>query len=164
MLTWVWLDMVAGRKGHPWEAMGIMAAVTSAMDVQQPLMLGTQLSFVATASLLSLRGKGIWWRVPIRAQMGTLMMTTRAFDEFPLLYPVNVLAGPTMLILGVLCLGAIAGIPCFDSAAECLRINHVDLAHGLATEFEPTLSNRWFKGWMGLLLVVPISLHWLIKD
>lgn len=164
MLTWVWLDVVAGRKGHPWEAMGIMAAITAALDVHQPHMLGTQLSFVATASLLSLRGRGIWWRVPIRAQMGTLALTTRAFDEFPLLfYPVNVLAGPAMLILGALCLGAIAGIPGFDSAAEAFASTMLSLANDLATEFEPTISNRWFAGPTGLLLVVPISLHWLIK-
>lgn len=164
MLAWVWLDMVAGKRGHPWEALGIMASVTSAMDVQQPHMLGPQLSFVATDSLLSLRGKGIWWRVPIRAQMGTLMMTTRAFDVFPwLFYPINVLAGPAMLILGVLCLGGLAGLPCLDLAANVFASTMLDLAHGLATSLEPTLSNRWFKGRMGLLLVLPLSLHWLIQ-
>ena len=73
-------------------------ALTASLDIQQPHMLGTQLSFVATASLLSLR-KGIWWRVPVRAQMGTLALTSRAFDAFPLLfYPANVIAGPVMLI------------------------------------------------------------------
>ena len=39
----------------------------------------------------------------------------------------------------------------------------LSLANDLATEFEPAISNRWFAGPTGLLLVVPISLHWLIK-
>ena len=164
MLLWVWLDVITGKKAQPWEAFGVMAAMTASLDVQQPHMLGTQLSFVATASLLSLQGKGIWWRVPVRAQMGTLALTTRAFDAFPLLfYPVNVIAGGIMLILGMCCLGALVGIPWFDEAADVFAATTLDCAHEVSTGFQLTLCNRWLSGRTGLFLVVPISMHWLIK-
>lgn len=164
MLLWVWLDLVSGKKAQPWEAFGVMAVLTAATDVQQPHMLGTQLSFVATASLLSLQGKGIWWRVPLRAQMGTLALTTRAFEAFPLLfYPVNVIAGPVMLILGMCCLGAVVGLPCFDDAAVSFAALILDCVRDAVDVFDLTASNRWLSGRTGVLLVVPISLHWLIK-
>ena len=164
MLMWVWLDVITGKKAQPWEAFGVMAALTASLDVQQPHMLGTQLSFVATASLLSLRGKGIWWRVPVRAQMGTLALTTPAFDAFPMLfYPANVIAGPVMLILGMCCMGAIVGLPWLGEVADFFAAMVLSLAHDMANRFPMTVPHRWISGPVGLCLVVPISLHWLIK-
>ena len=113
-------------------------------------MLGTQLSFVATASLLSLQGKGIWWRVPVRAQMGTLALTTRAFDAFPLLfYPVNVIAGGIMLILGMCCLGALVGIPWFNEAADVFAATTLDCAHEVSTGFNSPCAIAGFQGEQG---------------
>ena len=164
MLMWVWLDVITGKKAQPWEAFGVMATLTASLDVQQPHMLGTQLSFVATASLLSLRGKGIWWRVPVRAQMGTLALTSRAFEAFPLLfYPANVIAGPVMLILGMCCMGAIVGLPWLGEVADSFAAMVLKWTHDMASRFPMTVPHRWLSGPVGLCLVVPISLHWLIK-
>ena len=164
MLLWVWLDVISGKKAQPWEAFGVMATLTASLDVQQPHMLGTQLSFVATASLLSLRGKGIWWRVPVRAQMGTLALTSRAFDAFPLLfYPANVIAGPVMLILGMCCMGAIVGLPWLGEVADSFAAMVLKWTYDMANHFPMTVPQRWLSGPIGLCLVVPISLHWLIK-
>ena len=164
MLMWVWLDVITGRKAQPWEAFGVMATLTASLDVQQPHMLGTQLSFVATASLLALRGKGIWWRVPVRAQMGTLALTTRAFEAFPLLfYPANVISGPVMLILGMCCMGAIVGLPWLGEVADSFAAMVLGWTHDIANRFPLTIPHRWFSGPIGLCLVVPFSLHWLIK-
>ena len=128
------------------------------------VMLGTQLSFVATASLLSLRGKGIWWRVPVRAQMGTLALTSRAFDSFPLLfYPANVIAGPVMLILGVCSLGTIAGFPWLGEVAVSFAAMVLRWSNEIASRFPLTIPQRWFSGPIGLCLIAPISLHWLIQ-
>ena len=96
--------------------------------------------------------------------MGTLALTTRAFDAFPLLfYPVNVIAGGIMLILGMCCLGALVGIPWFNEAADVFAATTLDCAHEVSTGFQLTLCNRWLSGRTGLFLVVPISMHWLIK-
>lgn len=164
MLMWVWLDVMMGKKAQPWEAFGVVAVLTASLDVQQPHMLGTQLSFVATASLLSLRGKGIWWRVPVRAQMGTMALTTRAFDAFPLLfYPANVIAGPVMLILGMCCMGTIVGLPWVGEVADSFAATVLRWTQEIASRFPMTLPQRGLSGTIGLCLVVPISLHWLIK-
>ena len=143
MLMWVWLDLIMGKKAQPWEAFGVMAALTASLDVQQPHMLGTQLSFVATASLLALRGPGIWWRVPVRAQMGTLALTTRAFEAFPLLfYPANVISGPVMLILGMCCMGAIVGLPWLGEVADSFAAMVLGWTLDIANRFPLTIPHR----------------------
>ena len=165
MLLWVWLDVLAGKKPDPWEAFGVMAFVTAASDLQQVHMLGTHLSFVATASLLALRGRRLWWRVPLRAQIGTLALTTRAFDAFPsLFYPVNLLAGPAMLMLGVLGLGAIFGLPWFHAAANTLSSSMTTVANAVVEHLDWALSNRALSGRTGLFLLMPLSLHWLTRQ
>ena len=164
MMVCLWWSVARGNRPNPWHALGMAACVVALLDSNVPRQLGAQLSFVATASLLALRGRWLAWRVPFRAQWATLPWTTSTFDAFPVLfYPANILAGPTMWALGILfglgCLGWNGGMTAACWMAEGLG----EALRGWTTAPWTTSSHQPWSNPTGRLGVLGISGLWLLR-
>lgn len=163
MMAWVWTAMVRGRRGLGWEALGMVAMAVAMWDLDVSHTLGAQLSFLATASLMALKGRRLALKVPWRAQWATSFLTVPQFPAFPLLfYPINLVAGPVMMLLGILVAGALLGWTWCAYAAtsmvEWLSVRAILLAESSWT----WCSTRPYSGitaWMW----VPLSMHWVIQ-
>ena len=165
MLTLVWGLMVRGKRPLAWEAFGIAGVLACLADVNLPLQLGTQLSFIATGSLLALAGhKRAGWIVPWRAQWATSLLTVPTFPIWPIwFYPMNLIAGVVMLALGVAVAGCLLKIPGMTratlSALEAMTAMMIEWADLPAS----TASTHWLGGRIGLLFLIPLSLRWVVR-
>ena len=162
MLFLMWTVVVRGKRSLSWEAFGVAAVLACASEVSLPKQLGTQLSFLATASLLALgNAKRLALRVPWRAQWATSLLTIPTFSSFPLwFYPLNLVAGMVMLVLGVMAGAAVFGMPW--AAAILARSVEVvcTWAVALADLQGATVSTHRFGGKVGFVFILPFALRW----
>ena len=97
-----WWFLVRGKSLHTWGMLGAAGCVVAVVAPMSPLQLGAQLSFAATAALISLRGKYLALRVPLRARPPCLGTST--ISKLFSLYPANSCGvgglGPGMLWAG----------------------------------------------------------------
>ena len=167
MLLLFWCSAIRGRRLKPFECWGMAALVVALWDVHVPNSLGAQLSFWATGSLLALPNLSSWWRVPLRAQCATAFWTVRTFNVVPwAFYPANLMAGPVMLLLGVM-VGASLLSP---SAAfkvvrwTCLFADGLsEWAVWLVEKCTLSSSGQPLSGKVGFLILLPFSLHWIVN-
>ena len=164
MLSLVWAMLVRGRRSLTWEVFGVAAVLVCASDVSLPRQLGTQLSFLATASLLALAHEPrVAWRVPWRAQWATSLLTIPAFPSFPLwFYPLNLLAGVFMMGLGVLVAASLLGISGVDLLATQCVATASRWAARLADMPFSTVATHWMGGEVAFLFMLPFALRWAI--
>jgi ComEC/Rec2-related protein len=164
MLLCLWWSVARGQRPSPWHALGMAACVVTLLDSNVPRQLGAQLSFVATASLLALRGRWMAWRVPFRAQWATLPWTTSTFEAFPILfYPTNIVAGPAMW-----CLGILFGLGCLGWTGSMTSACWIADALGEASEGSTsapwvTLSHQPWSNLTGRLCILGLGGLWLIR-
>ena len=162
MLSLVWTAVVRGKRPLTWEALGVAAVLACASEVSLPKQLGTQLSFLATASLLALgNAKRLVLRVPWRAQWATSLLTIPTFSSFPLwFYPLNLLAGTVMLVLGVMAGAAVFGMPW--AAVILARSVEVVCTWAVALADLPgaTVSTHGLGGKVGFVFMLPFALRW----
>lgn len=160
MISTAWLALVRGKRGNVWHAWGLAACVVALWDSRAPLQLGTQLSFVATASLLFLARRGVWWRVPLRAQWATLPWTVGAFGSFPwLFWPTNVVVPIVLLPLGVLVALGTIGVSEAQEAAVALCKEAVAGLRWLSSKAVGQVDVRRLQGGAGTLCV---GVAWLL--
>lgn len=165
MLTLVWGLMVRGKRPVAWEAFGVAGVLACLVDANLPLQLGTQLSFIATGSLLALAGhKRAGWIVPWRAQWATSLLTVPTFSIWPMwFYPMNLIAGVAMLALGVAVAGCLLNVPGLTPAT----LSALGLTAAKSIEWadlpNATASSHWLGGRIGLLFLIPFSLRWLVR-
>lgn len=164
MLFLVWGLMVRGKRPMTWEAFGVAAVLACASDVSLPRQLGTQLSFLATASLLALAHQTrVTWRVPWRAQWATSLLTIPTFPTFPLwFYPLNLVAGVFMMGLGILVAAAMLELPGMDVLATQFVAAASKWAVRLADMPVSTVATHWMGGEVGFLFMLPFALKWTI--
>lgn len=165
MLFLFWCSAIRGRRIKPFECWGIAAVVVALWDVHVPNSLGAQLSFWATGSLLALPNLSSWWRVPLRAQCATAFWTVRTFNVIPwAFYPANLLAGPTMLVLGLL-VGISLLLPISCGVGTWAVAFADGLAGGavwIAEKWPLSASGQPLSGRVGFLILLPFSLHWAV--
>ena len=164
MLLCLWWTVARGQRPCPWHALGMAACVVTLLDSNVPRQLGAQLSFVATASLLALRGRWTAWRVPFRAQWATLPWTTSTFEAFPILfYPTNMVAGPAMWCLGILfglgCLGWTGSMAVACRIADALG----EALEGRTSAPWVTLSHQPWSNLTGRLCILGLGGLWMIR-
>ena len=164
MLSLVWGGLVRGRRSVTWEAFGVAAVLACASDVSLPRQLGTQLSFLATASLLALAHEPhVAWRVPWRAQWATSLLTIPTFPTFPLwFYPLNLLAGVFMMGLGILVAGAMLELPHMDVLSTQCVAAVSSWALRLSDLSFSTVATHWMGGKVGFLFMLPLVLSWMV--
>lgn len=164
MLSMVWAMLVRGKRSLTWEAFGVAAVLACASDVSLPRQLGTQLSFLATASLLALAHEPrAAWRVPWRAQWATSLLTIPTFPTFPLwFYPLNLLAGVFMMGLGILVAGAMLELPGVDALATQCVAAASRWAVRLANMPCSTVATHWMGSKVGFLFMLPFALRWMV--
>lgn len=164
MLVIVWGMTVRGRRPFAWDAFGVAAALTCLVDVGFPRQLGTQLSFLATASLLDLaRRPNVVWIVPWRAQWATSCLTIPAFSTWPVcFYPVNLVAGPMMLLLGLAVIGCLIGVPCVATWTLHGLANLASIGMKISDVPGVSLSTFWLGGKIGFVFLLPFSLRWAL--
>ena len=116
-----WWFLVRGRSLNTWGLLGAAGCVVAVVDPMSPLQLGAQLSFAATAALISLKGRHLALRVPFRAQWATLPWNVHDFQTFPLLfYPANLLAALAVWVLACCVAGAGLGVGWFMRVLESM--------------------------------------------
>ena len=164
MLSLVWAMLVRGTRSLTWEAFGVAAVLACASDVSLPRQLGTQLSFLATASLLTLAHEPhVAWRVPWRAQWATSLLTIPTFPTFPLwFYPLNLMAGVFMMGLGILVSGAMLELPHVDVLSTQCVAAVSSWAVRLSDFPFSTVATHWMGGEVGFLFVLPFALRWTV--
>lgn len=164
MLSLVWGVLVRGRRSVTWEAFGVAAVMACALDTTLPRQLGTQLSFLATASLLALAHEPhVAWRVPWRAQWATSLLTIPTFPTFPLwFYPLNLLAGVFMMGLGILVAGAMLELPHVDALSTQCVAAVSSWAVRLSDLPFSTVATHWMGGKVGFLFMLPLALRWMV--
>ena len=164
MLSLVWAMLVRGTRSLTWEAFGVAAVLACASDVSLPRQLGTQLSFLATASLLALaHAPGVAWRVPWRAQWATSLLTIPTFPTFPLwFYPLNLMAGVFMMGLGLLVAASLLELPGVDMVATQCVETASRWAVRLANMPFSSVATHWMGGEVGFLFVLPFALRWTV--
>jgi ComEC/Rec2-related protein len=164
MFSLVWFSLVRGRRGDVWSAWGAAACWTVLDDHHVPNGLGGQLSFLATASLIALKGPWLWWKVPWRAQWATAPLTVSSFSVFPCaFYPSNLVAAPFMVAFGVFVGLGLAGLDWGAMWAERLASTVASKAVWLVETCNLSLENRRMSGWVGMMILVPISMFWVIR-
>ena len=87
----------------PWQALCVAAWIVAWIDPYAPQQLGTQLSFAATAGILSVVSKPKWLmlRIPIAAQIATLAWLASVFQKVPIFFlPLNVIASVLVTFIG----------------------------------------------------------------
>jgi len=164
MFSLVWFSLVRGRRGDVWAAWGAAACWTVLDDHYVPTGLGGQLSFLATASLIALKGPWLWWKVPWRAQWATAPLTVSSFSVFPCaFYPANLVAAPFMVAFGVFVGMGVAGVDWGAMWAERLASSGASFSVWMVETCNLSLSNRRVSGWVGMMILVPISMFWVIR-
>jgi len=87
----------------PWQALCVAAWIVAWIDPYTPQQLGTQLSFAATAGILSVVSNPKWlmFRIPIAAQTATLAWLALVFQKVPIFFlPLNVIASVLVTFIG----------------------------------------------------------------
>lgn len=164
MFSLVWFSLVRGRRGDVWSAWGTAACWTVLADHHVAKSLGGQLSFLATASLIALKGPLLWWKVPWRAQWATAPLTISSFSVFPCaFYLSNLVAVPVMMALGVFVALGVMGLDWAGMWAERLASAVASGSVWLVESCDLSLSNRRMSGWVGRMVLVPISMFWVIR-
>lgn len=164
MFSLVWFSLVRGRRGDVWAAWGAAACWTVLDDHYVPTGLGGQLSFLATASLIALKGPWLWWKIPWRAQWATAPLTVSSFSVFPCaFYPANLVAAPFMVAFGVFVGMGVAGVDWGAMWAERLASSGASFSVWMVETCNLSLSNRRVSGWVGMMILVPISMFWVIR-
>ena len=105
MVTVACIGKWSGRHLLPWQGFATAAWVVAWVDPWAPQQLGTQLSFVATASILAVISNPRWLivRIPIAAQTATMAWTATTFHQLPIWFlPFNVIASPIVTSVGSL--------------------------------------------------------------
>ena len=105
MVTVACIGKWSGRHLLPWQGFAVAAWVVAWIDPWSPQQLGTQLSFVATASILAVISNPRWLivRIPIAAQTATMAWTATTFHQLPIWFlPFNVIASPIVTSVGSL--------------------------------------------------------------
>jgi len=105
MVTVACIGKWSGRHLLPWQGFATAAWVVAWVDPWAPQQLGTQLSFVATASILAVISNPRWLivRIPIAAQTATMAWTATTFHQLPIWFlPFNVIASPIVTFVGSL--------------------------------------------------------------
>ena len=105
MVTVACIGKWSGRHLLPWQGFAVAAWVVAWIDPWSPQQLGTQLSFVATASILAVISNPRWLivRIPIAAQTATMAWTATTFHQLPIWFlPFNVIASPIVTFVGSL--------------------------------------------------------------
>jgi ComEC/Rec2-related protein len=105
MVTVACIGKWSGRHLLPWQGFAAAAWVVAWVDPWAPQQLGTQLSFVATASILAVISNPRWLivRIPIAAQTATMAWTATTFHQLPIWFlPFNVIASPIVTFVGSL--------------------------------------------------------------
>ena len=144
MLTVAIAGKWASKSVLPWQTLCVAAWIVAWIDPYAPLQLGTQLSFAATAGILSVVSKPKWLmlRIPIAAQTATLAWVAFFFQKVPIFFlPLNVIASVIVTFIG-----AIIGLG------------------SLATTIDPLVGNAILK-FGGLIIGESIqALEWLDKS
>ncbi len=123
MVTVSVVGKLASQSVHPWQALCVAAWIVAWIDPYSPQQLGTQLSFAATAGILTVVSKPKWLliRIPIAAQLSTLAWLACVFQTLPIFFlPLNVIAS---LLVSVV--GALIGL---GSMALCI---HTEVGNGM---------------------------------
>lgn len=105
MVTVACIGKWSGRHLLPWQGYAAAAWIVAWVDPWSPQQLGTQLSFVATASILAVISNPRWLivRIPIAAQTATMAWTATTFHQLPIWFlPFNVIASPIVTFVGSL--------------------------------------------------------------
>jgi len=105
MVTVACIGKWSGRHLLPWQGFAVAAWIVAWIDPWSPQQLGTQLSFVATASILAVISNPRWLivRIPIAAQTATMAWTATTFHQLPIWFlPFNVIASPIVTSVGSL--------------------------------------------------------------
>lgn len=105
MVTAMCLSVWSGKRLLPFQALTISAWVIGWIDPYAPIQLGTQLSFAATASILTIvhDPKLLLVRIPIVAQTATFPWIATVFKSLPIWFlPVNIIASPLVAGAGAL--------------------------------------------------------------
>ena len=164
MLTLGWWSLVRGRRPDLWGAWGMAACIAVLLDPHTPRNLGAQLSFLATGSLLALGKFTAWWRVPLRAQLATSTLSLPAFGVVPwAFYPVNLAAGPVMMVLGGTFILAILGLPGGVRLAQAFTDGFAELVLTLDRSLPLWSDSRRVAGWTGRVLLLPLSTFWVLR-
>jgi ComEC/Rec2-related protein len=131
MLTVAIAGKWASQSVLPWQALCVAAWIVAWIDPYAPQQLGTQLSFAATAGILSVVSKPKWLilRIPIAAQTATLAWLALAFQKVPILFlPLNVIASVIVTFIG-----AIIGLGSFAISIDPMLGNAILNFGGLIT-------------------------------
>lgn len=141
-----WWYLVRGKSLQTWGMLGVAGCVVAVVDPMSPLQLGAQLSFAATAALISLKRKYLALRVPLRAQWATLPWNVHDFQTFPLLfYPANLLAALAVWALACCVAGAGLGVGWFMRGLEWMG----EVTLTLAEEVNCWEGLTWNVAWIG---------------
>ena len=76
-----WWFLVRGKSLHTWGMLGAAGCVVAVIDPMSPLQLGAQLSFAATAALISLRGKHLALAGASSCSMGHVALERPRFPD-----------------------------------------------------------------------------------
>ena len=105
MVTVMCMSVWSGKRLLPFQALTLSAWIIGWIDPYAPIQLGTQLSFAATASILSIvhNPKLLLIRIPIAAQTATFSWIASTFKSLPIWFlPINIIASPLVAVIGVL--------------------------------------------------------------
>jgi len=171
MLTVAIAGKWASHSVLPWQALCVAAWIVAWIDPYAPQQLGTQLSFAATAGILSVVSKPKWLmlRIPIAAQTATLAWLALAFQKIPIFFlPLNVIASVIVTFIG-----AIIGLGSFTIKIDPVVGNAILNFGGLITGGS-IQALEWFDqsthlvmnvDSVGNFIAASISgVAWLLKD
>ena len=105
MVTVMCMSVWSGKVLIPFQALTLSAWIIGWIDPYAPTQLGTQLSYAATASILTIvhNPKMILVRIPIVAQTATFPWIATVFKSLPIWFlPINIIASPLVTVTGAL--------------------------------------------------------------